>query len=56
MTAEARLLVLERVVGDARATDAHMGLFWGRKSTAAFPLQKPASSHEYRSGRLRASG
>ena len=38
MTAEARLLVLERVVGDARATDAHMWVCFGGKerSTAAF--------------------
>ena len=38
MTAEARLLVLERVVGDARATDAHMWVCFGGKerSAAAF--------------------
>ena len=38
MTAEARLVVLERVVGDARATDAHMWVCFGGKerSTAAF--------------------
>ena len=38
MTAEARLVVLERVVGDARATDAHMWVCFGGKErrTAAF--------------------
>ncbi|CAH0365504.1 unnamed protein product [Pelagomonas calceolata] len=38
MTADARLVVLERVVGDARATDAHMWVCFGGKerSTAAF--------------------
>ena len=36
MTAEARLVVLERVVGDDRATDAHMWVcFGGRERTAA---------------------
>ena len=29
MTADARLVVLERVVGDARATDAHMWVCFG---------------------------
>ena len=51
MTAEARLVVLERVVGDA--TDAHMWVCFGGKerSTAAFEgfLETPASSlHEWR--------
>ena len=38
MTADARLVVLERVVGDARATDAHMWVCFGgrERSTAAF--------------------
>ena len=38
MTAEARLLVLERVVGDARATDAHMWVCFGgrERTTSAF--------------------
>ena len=38
MTADARLVVLERVVGDARATDAHMWVCFGGKerSAAAF--------------------
>ena len=38
MTADARLVVLERVVGDDRATDAHMWVCFGGKerSTAAF--------------------
>ena len=49
MTADARLVVLERVVGDARATDAHMWVCFGGKerSTAAFEgfLETPASSH-----------
>ena len=35
MTADARLVVLERVVGDARATDAlsraHVGVFGGKE-------------------------
>ena len=46
MTAEARLVVLERVVGDA--TDAHMWVCFGGKerSTAAFEeySETPASS------------
>ena len=38
MTGDARLVILERVVGDARATDAHMWVCFGGKerSTAAF--------------------
>ena len=50
MTAEARLVVLERVVGDARATDARTrGLFWGkeeapRPSSASGLRETPASS------------
>ena len=38
MTADARLVVLERVVGDARATDAHIWVCFGGKerTTAAF--------------------
>ena len=38
MTGDARLVILERVVGDARATDAHMWVCFGGKerSIAAF--------------------
>ena len=49
MTAEARLLVLERV-GDARATDAHMWVCLGGRKEATRPsrgyLETPASSHD----------
>ena len=40
MTPEARLVVLERVVGDARATDAHMWVCFGgrNRGAAAFEL------------------
>ena len=52
MTAEARLLVLERVVGDARATDAHMWVCFGGKERSAAAFEELLGDAGFKTNRI----